>query len=146
MNTIIYKTNYSEDTDILSHFLRADIIFLNSLKNTVNLADYSLKLATKSIRFEAWSNSEDLVGIVCSYFEKDSAYITNVSVDPKYYRLGIGKTLLKRAIDFSKNKQIKTIELEVDSKNLSAINLYIKYGFKLKKKYFDKHTMELEIL
>lgn len=145
MKPIIYKNNLSKRTDILDHLLRTDSIFLNNLKKTVNLKEYSLKLATKSIKFEAWNDSKELIGIVCLYLNKNNAYITNVSVEPRYYRLGIGKLLMKKAIVFSKSRFIKTIELEVDIDNKNAKDLYIKNGFKIKKTLQYKHLMILKI-
>lgn len=145
MKTIIYKNNISKSTDILSHLLRTDIIFLKTLKKLVNLEEYASKLATKSTRFEAWNDSEELVGIVCLYLNKNGGFITNVSVEPRYYRNGIGELLLKKTILFSKSKSIQNIELEVEINNESAINLYVKHGFKIKKTIEYKHIMNLEI-
>lgn len=145
MKSIIYKNNISKRTDILSHLLRTDTVFLNNLKKKVNLEEYSLKLASKAKRFEAWNDSGQLIGIVCIYLDKNSGFISNVSVEPRYYRLGIGNTLIKKTILLCKSKSIKNIKLEVEINNKSAIQLYVKNGFKIKKTLQYNYLMDLKI-
>lgn len=144
--SIIYKNNISKRADIHSHLLRTDTVFLKNLKKQVNLEEYSLKLACKAKRFEAWNDSGELVGIICIYLDKNSGYITNVSVEPRYYRLGIGNTLLKKTILLCKSKSIQNIKLEVGINNKSAIHLYVKNGFKIKKTLQYNHLMDLQII
>lgn len=141
-----YKINSSNSNDILTHLLRTDNSFLQNLKKTTNLEEYSKKLATKSIRFEAWNESKEMVGIICAYFKESSAYVSNVSVDSEYSGLGIGKLLLKKVIDYSKIKSVKKVELEVANDNSIAINLYIKHGFRVKKILKYSSIMTLKII
>ena len=64
----------------------------------------------------------------------------NIVVRKKYRKKGIGKELLEKLISFSKEKNFELINLEVNSKNEPAINLYKKFGFKevgLRKKYYN---------
>ena len=54
--------------------------------------------------------------------------------------LGIASCLLDNLIQYANNKNIKSIELEVNEKNTSAIKLYEKFGFiknGLRKKYYN---------
>lgn len=53
----------------------------------------------------------------------------------------IGSALLKKIFEISKKLNAKTITLEVNEKNLPALNLYKKYGFYqigLRKKYYNE--------
>ena len=59
---------------------------------------------------------------------KNSYYISNVAVDKDYQNLGIGKMLLNY---FKETHSDKPIGLDVVKNNESAINAYIKSGFKI---------------
>ena len=55
-------------------------------------------------------------------------------------KLGIGSLLLEKLIDISKSRNLASITLEVNEKNIPAINLYKKYNFQqvgVRKKYYD---------
>ncbi len=53
-----------------------------------------------------------------------------ISVRKKYWKLGIGTIMMNTMIDFAKgNNTTEIIHLGVNSKNVSAINLYKKFGF-----------------
>ena len=52
-----------------------------------------------------------------------------ISVRKDYWRQGIGSALMERLIAFSTQAGFEQIELTVESKNLRAIGLYLKYGF-----------------
>ncbi len=63
----------------------------------------------------------------------------NIVVRKDKRNLKIGSKLLEEIIKISKELNAKTITLEVNEKNLPAINLYKKYGFNevgLRKKYY----------
>lgn len=86
-------------------------------------------------------------GIIDTY---DQMEITNIVVRKDYRNQGIGNLLLKELINLSKDKNV--IYLEVNSKNINAIKLYEKNGFKkcgLRKKYYnntdDAILMELKL-
>lgn len=86
-------------------------------------------------------------GIIDTY---DQMEITNIVVRKDYRSQGIGNLLLKELINLSKDKNV--IYLEVNSKNINAIKLYEKNGFKkcgLRKKYYnntdDAILMELKL-
>ncbi len=68
----------------------------------------------------------------------DEINVMNIVVKKNKRNLGIGSLLLEKIINFSKN--YASITLEVNEKNIPAINLYKKYGFKqvgLRKKYYN---------
>lgn len=70
----------------------------------------------------------------------DEANIMNIVAKISKRHLGIGKKLLEAIIDEANKQNLKTITLEVNNKNIYAINLYEKFNFKrigLRKKYYN---------
>lgn len=70
----------------------------------------------------------------------DEADIMNIAVKIDYRRQGIATLLINHILNFCKEKNIKTIHLEVNEENFSAISLYQKFGFKKcgrRKQYYD---------
>ncbi|WXR60706.1 ribosomal protein S18-alanine N-acetyltransferase [Peptostreptococcaceae bacterium AGR-M142] len=69
----------------------------------------------------------------------DEGHITNVAVHPKFKGNGFGSIVMEALIDLCVEKQIKSMTLEVRTKNQVAINLYEKYNFKkagIRKEYY----------
>ncbi len=54
-----------------------------------------------------------------------------ISVQKKYWGLGIGRKLLKESIIWVEEKEIEKITLKVDATNYRAISLYMKLGFEI---------------
>ncbi len=70
----------------------------------------------------------------------DEADIMNIVVKKDFRHNGIGSILLENLINYSKNINMKTITLEVNENNLSAIRLYDKFSFDklgIRKKYYN---------
>ncbi len=71
------------------------------------------------------------------------ANVTNVAVLPEYRGNGIGKALVKNAIDGAKNRECEFITLEVRESNLPAISLYKSFGFQqvgVRKNFYSDPT------
>ena len=70
----------------------------------------------------------------------DDIHITNIVVRKNFRKLGIGSIILEHLIKIGRNiKNMQSITLEVNDKNIPAINLYLKYGFEkvgLRKNYY----------
>ena len=70
----------------------------------------------------------------------DEADIMNIVVKKDFRHNGIGSILLDDLINYSKKLNLKTITLEVNENNLSAIRLYDKFSFDklgIRKNYYD---------
>lgn len=70
----------------------------------------------------------------------DEADIMNIVVKKDFRHNGIGSILLENLINHSKELNLKTITLEVNENNLSAIRLYDKFSFDklgIRKNYYD---------
>lgn len=61
-------------------------------------------------------------------------------VNPKYLQCGIGKRMLEFASQYAREIQVRALRLDVYEKNIPAIKLYEKCGFK----YIDTVSLGLE--
>lgn len=128
---IVYTENKSEVAHVLKHLIGCSPQFNPPLDQTTNIYEYAEKIAQKSHRFEAW-HQNTLVGLIAAYINNDDtriAYITNVSVDQHYVRLGIARTLLENCIKSVAKHKFNEIHLEVGATNIAAINLYKDFDF-----------------
>ena len=82
----------------------------------------------------------EILGFAGILINIDIVEIMNIVVRKKFRRQGIGKKLLEELIKFAKNTNLEFMNLEVNSKNQPAIELYQKFGFKqigIRKKYYN---------
>lgn len=82
----------------------------------------------------------------------DRIEIDNFFVNKEHRNIGIGSLLMKKLVDFGKEKGVKNITLEVMKDNDIAISIYNKYGFvskAIRKNYYngiDGILMEKEMV
>jgi ribosomal protein S18 acetylase RimI-like enzyme len=129
--TLVYKKNTANEAELYEHLLLCDEYFFPRLSSRVHLHDYSRKLVSSAINFEAWQNNL-LVGLVAVYVnspDKQTAFVTNVSVLPTFVGQGIAMELMQQCIDYVQAQQYKELALEVSNGNQLAIRLYRKVGF-----------------
>lgn len=82
----------------------------------------------------------EIVGFAGIMLIIDEVNIMNIVVKKDKRSLGIGSLLLEEIVKYSKIHNAISITLEVNEKNIPAIKLYKKYGFKqvgLRKKYYN---------
>ncbi len=88
---------------------------------------------------------DDLSGFFVIQDGLDDSFLMNIVVDKSLRGKGLGKKLLKKVIEITKNKRII---LEVEENNEIAIKLYKAFGFKeisrRKKYYKDKTAIVME--
>ena len=80
------------------------------------------------------------VGYGGMYTVLDEGYVTNIGVLPAWRRKGIGAKIVKQLIDFSVEKHLAFLSLEVRVSNTAAITLYEKFGFErvgLRKNFYN---------
>ena len=145
---IEYKIGVGSQNEIYLHLLDCDKFFIPKLSEKVNISEYSEKIFNKAINFEAWDN-ERLIGLVSMYInEEDTSfgYITNVSIINEYKNRGIASNLLKKCIKYSKDINLNWISLKVDTKNVSAVNLYNKFNFMEEKHKNSSSFLKLELI
>ena len=93
----------------------------------------------KSKYFVAKQENE-IVGFAGILLIIDQVNIMNIVVKKDKRNFGIGSLLLEEIIRYSKIHNATSITLEVNEKNIAAIKLYKKYGFKqvgLRRKYYN---------
>lgn len=84
--------------------------------------------------------NDEIVGFAGLLIVLDEATVMNIVTKKDKRHLGIGTMLLENLITISKNNNVKTITLEVNENNASAIKLYEKFNFKTvgtRKKYYN---------
>jgi ribosomal protein S18 acetylase RimI-like enzyme len=115
---------------IQRHLITCSDTFVPSLDSYVNIDDYSKKIFEQAVLFTKFDDDK-LVGLVAAYDNPTEKFgwITNVSVDPNYFKKGIASELLNRCYKYFETKKYFNIFLEVFSDNEKAIKLYTKQGF-----------------
>jgi ribosomal-protein-alanine N-acetyltransferase len=74
----------------------------------------------------------------------EDGYITNIAVDSKYRRKGIGTGLIENLIKAALISGLKNFTLEVRESNIEAVLLYRKLGFIEKGKRKNFYTLPKE--
>ena len=98
------------------------------------------ELKSQNSEFVCAKIENKVVGFAGIKIVLDTADIMNIAVREDYRRQGIATLLLNNILDICNEKNIKTINLEVNEENFSAIRLYQKFGFEengRRKKYYD---------
>jgi ribosomal protein S18 acetylase RimI-like enzyme len=68
-----------------------------------------------------------------------------IGIEPKKQGKGLGKILLKDAINNAKDMGFQYMDLGVDKDEKAALHLYKKFGFKIVKKMKDRYIMKLNL-
>lgn len=83
-------------------------------------------------RLSMWfvaTEEETVLGYIGSQTVLDSSDVMNIAVHPDHRKKGIGEKLVLELVHYLKEKDIKSLLLEVRVSNTAAINLYKKLGF-----------------
>lgn len=83
-----------------------------------------------------------IVGYVGLWLIYEQSQITTIGVDKAYQQCGYGSFMLDKMIALSLHHGCTSMSLEVRVSNVSAINLYKKFGFKieaLRKNYYRNY-------
>lgn len=93
-------------------------------------AMFKAELMKDSGLFLTAETGGQLAGYACGWYVADEFHLANLAVAPEFRGRGAGKKLLQKVIEDVKSKKARFIALEVRHKNIPAINLYGKFGFK----------------
>ena len=72
-----------------------------------------------------------VVGYLCGNVILDEGHILNLAVHPEFRRLGIASSLIKEMIDTMRDRDCRSVFLEVRISNEQARIMYEKFGFTL---------------
>jgi ribosomal-protein-alanine N-acetyltransferase len=82
-----------------------------------------------SLVLVARSDDDAVLGYVCGAIVEGAFHISNVAVDPRVRRQGVGKTLVRSALAQASRQGAVSATLEVRASNLTAQALYQEFGF-----------------
>ena len=91
---------------------------------------FKSEIENPNSKYFVCKQNNEIVGFAGISIILDTADITNIVVKKDFRNKGIGNALLNYLIEFCKSKNLSKINLEVNSNNDIAINLYKKFGFK----------------
>ena len=129
---------------VISEMSEADLLYLkNSLNEfddfwTFNILEQELK--NENTTYIVAKENDLVVGFAGLLMIVDEANIMNIVTKKDKRNSGIGTLLLKKLIELAREQNSTSITLEVNEKNIPAINLYKKLQFKevgVRKKYYD---------
>ncbi len=127
---------------------------LNDLENIKNILtsefddfwNYDIlkeELESENSRYIIAKLGNEIIGFAGIKIILDSADIMNIVTKKNYRNQGIGTLLLQNLISICKKSNLTSISLEVNEKNLHAIHLYKKFGFKnmgIRKNYYKNQN------
>ncbi|HVF48544.1 MAG TPA: N-acetyltransferase [Pyrinomonadaceae bacterium] len=89
-----------------------------------------LLTSPESISFRAVSNDGAMVGFIVGLIEPDrTGHITTVGVAPEHRRRGIAQSMMRKAEDGFRRRNVRLLRLEVRSINRGAQQLYENLGY-----------------
>jgi ribosomal-protein-alanine N-acetyltransferase len=105
----------------------------------IDRASFSLPWPERSFRFEITDNpagwcwvaelDDQVVGTLVLWLIMDVAHIASIATHPDFRRQGIGRALLIHALAAAEEQGARSAHLEVRAGNLSAQDLYRRFGF-----------------
>lgn len=96
-------------------------------------------------RFWLLVENKKIIGtIALKPFRNDCYELKRFFISEKYRGKGYGNKALQYIINYAKEKKIKSIKLDTNSKLVSAIYLYKKYGFSEIESYRDAYKKDMK--
>lgn len=136
---LISKMDLS-DLNVISNILISDF------DDFWNYNVFKEELLNNSSYYYKVVKNNEIVGFAGIWICIDEANIMNIVTKKNYRNNGIATLLLKHLINLANSLNLKSITLEVNENNLTAINLYKKLGFitlGTRKKYYNNEKNAL---
>lgn len=92
-------------------------------------SENQIKSSDNSTVFFLAKAEDKTVGYGGMYTVLDEGYVTNIGVLPEFRRKGIATKIVNKLIDYSIEKALSFLSLEVRVSNIAAISLYKSLGF-----------------
>lgn len=122
-----------------------DINSINDISNNIFNFDIKTTIYSKIIVYEI---DNKIVGFLVYDLIYERCEIEYIAINKEYRNRKIGSKLLEYVINDCKLNNIVNITLEVNVNNISAINLYKKFSFKIaaiREKYFNNDDAYLMV-
>jgi len=126
-------------------------IELDALGHTLGESFFELEIDNPFSRIYLYEKDNEFVGYISLRIVDEKAELLNFGVKKLYQNQGIGQKIFSFVLEDLKKEKVKTLILEVRSKNHTAIHFYQKFGGKkiheLKNYYGDDdaHIYLLEV-
>ncbi len=122
----------------------ADIAYIEQQCFSTPWSDAQIRSSEDSTIFFLAKVQNQTVGYGGMYTVLDEGYVTNIGVLPDFRHQGIGRKIVEALIDFSIQRELSFLSLEVRISNEAAISLYHSLGFEVVgvRKNFYSHPIE----
>lgn len=119
--------------------------YSKEVANDSSIESLAKKFCENAEFFIAKHNSitAGFISFYCNDFSSKTSFISMIIIDKNYQGKGLGKELLKKAIDYCKAQKMKCVKLEVACSNKNAISFYEKLGFVKSEQKNDSYFYEL---
>jgi len=99
------------------------------LEDPWSLAQFKEELAGKDRMYLVAEKDKKVIGFAGVMHRGETCDVLTLTVDSALRRQGIGREMLRRLIDWSRNKKVPAMMLEVRAGNDEATPLYTSFGF-----------------
>jgi len=106
--------------------VRQNSIYFNDSEEVNDVSEIEKALNENTYMVEL---NENIIGKINIEYSDESAFICGFGILPDFRGKGYGKAALKEALYLISEKNIYTVELDVECKNSTALNLYKECGF-----------------
>lgn len=127
--------------------------FSTSLRSLKQGKEFRNEMAIKFSKYGNVLVAENFDGCICGFaayyvndFISKEAYISMIAVLSSYRKKGYGKSLLDSIIQAAREKEMKSVCLEVDKSNTKAIDFYRENGFYVIKVTEKSNFMKYNIM
>ncbi len=123
------------EQDVYGYLPWDRMAFLYELQKTATSQYFALTLP----------DAAQLVAFIGISFKRTESHITNIAVSSQYQRRGIGRTLMKMMIDWSRTLGMNAVSLEVRLDNVHAQALYRELGFtdgRVRRNYYTRERAD----
>lgn len=127
----------------LSDFEKIENILIDEFDDFWKPSILKNELENELSRYIVAKIENDIVGFAGIIILPDDAEITNIVTRKQNRKNGIGKLLLAKLIEITKQENKEEISLEVNEINKPAIKLYESFGFEIvgrRKRYYNREN------